>query len=61
MQSALTHLDILRRYAKGDRDFSGLNISGIKLTANSDQTRHKSSNLKVSPKLNNIWQHIRLI
>ena len=32
MQSALTHLDILRRYAKGDRDFSGLNISGIKLS-----------------------------
>ena len=32
------------------------------ITANSDQTRHKCSNLKVSPKLNNnIWQHIRLI
>ena len=31
MNAANSHLDILKRYAKGDRDFSGLNLSGIKL------------------------------
>jgi hypothetical protein len=36
-------------------------VAQLSTTANSDQTCHKSSNLKVSPKLNNIWQHIRLI
>jgi uncharacterized protein YjbI with pentapeptide repeats len=32
MDAALTSQDILRRYAKGDRDFSGLNLNGIKLS-----------------------------
>ncbi len=31
------------------------------LTANSDQTRHRKSNLEASRNRNKIWQHIRLI
>ena len=46
MDAALTSQDILRRYAQGDRDFSGLNLSGIKLSgANLSRTDWLDVNL----------------